>query len=1661
MAGPGLAKQRVAAISAIGPSGTELGSGYLIGPRTVLTAGHVVPADAERVELGFAGDDRVRQAEVVWSRTGSVDAAVLTLTDPDLPAWLHDAEPVRFGRFVTGDGVVAADAQGFPRARERGGRRGLEPVTGNIPCGAADDGRSHLVITGAPPVSGAGAWRGMSGAAVWAAGLLVGVVTADSTEWDGGRLRYQPIDVLAADPGFTRAATSGELVVDAVELVELAPSPAPARPGSPAQLLRAESRIIDFHGRHAELARLQRWCEGAGSSVMLMHAQGGQGKTRLALELLTRQRALGWSCGVARADFDRMAAALACADVERALRRSSAPVLIMIDYAEAWRSAGERSEDPVRTLLRLIGSRADATAGPIRILLVARSPGTWWAELRGKFTGSAFDELTLGRLAVALDLRLRLYREALNALAARLTDVPDYRETEWSRRIERIATPEELWRPRFGHALTLYEQALADLLQSGPRPVRRSGSTEDILLGHESTYWRRTAEAYGLDPDPGPLRESVAAVTLFGASTERQAANLVDSLPAVRQREPHYRARVVRWLADLYPDPYSAWGPLEPDRLGEYLIATVWGADDELVELVQGHLLPDDTHRDAAARLSDGQIYRMLIVLDRAARHRDHLRGIQRTVFFLRAAGRTLPRRQVHERHEYLRLDAQKARVPARYTDRIAARFPAGAGWRSRWAWWNAQRKAARIFAVHGEVYLALVEIDGRTVILAVGAVLCSIHDPDTGQALELCSNHDTSATTILTAAHGKFGNEFFIVLGMSDGMIQVCHHDESGWGNGFIGEPLAPTDLYRRTTSLVVHRFRGRPVAVGAQSNGSLTMWDLTTGETLATRPDSITGPHGDATDMAVIDRPTGPILVTTHDNIHGIRVFDLLRLERIAAFERAACAIAPLPPTEDSGSPEWRVMTGRSDGSLEIIDLGTGAVIARMAGHSRAVTGIRVELGGEFPMVVTTSEDRTVISWDLRTGDPLGTAYVGHTDKISALTTGRLGDDLVAVTGSADFTIRVWNLADANLPEAALTGHTETITGVALARDSGRNIAVTAGVDRTVRIWDLEAGGRAGAEGLPDLYRTQLYETVTAVAAAVHDDEVYIVTGGMDGGLFALAPVARQETCSLEHQVTAMDCRRVGDRILAAAAAAPGRLRCWDARTGAALGPAAGCGDPVHTIRLVMVNGRPMAVVATAEVCTTIDPATGSIDSSCHGEPFEHEHLIGLELLDDRPTVLVAEPGAQPGHCVVRAIDLRTREQVGVRLEFPERVRAARLYPSGVPGSGDGHLVLACGDDYQLWVRSLAADDHSPPVGVSGKGGPGTAHQPPAALTRLAGSTAILIGGDDGELELVDGRTGIPVIDTEPVNPTGVTVAGLRGRPAVVVASGRRKLAFRDLGKGERIEAAVAAPPGIAKLRTIEVAGAQVVLGASMLGQRAWQAHAMTPVPLDDGLHYGSANSATVSIGDDTIVITARDDELRTASVLHGAPYRPGITGLGAGGVGKRVLVAAHVFRGRPIVFTAGMLQDTLRMWDLWTGAPTGPTLEEEVIHLLMTGAVDGTDVLYVANVVGLVSEWPIDTLFQGPLRRLLRTPRPRRMADCGGQLGAALIHPELGLVVATGSAVRLRPFDADDPLPIHLDAPVTGLALGDQGSIVVNTEQGIVLLDLDVSPGRHSAG
>ncbi|MGV9674043.1 hypothetical protein ACWDSJ_02070 [Nocardia sp. NPDC003482] len=1658
---------RVVEVIAPGHNELSYGSGCLVGPRTVLTAGSLLPRAHGHAMIRFLGDARPRPARVVCTTAGAdgLDAAVLRL-DGDLPEELAHAEPLRPGRVITGSGTVAAEAHGFPEAQRRNHFREIEPAVGTIACGSgAVLGRLEFEVSAAPrslPTSPTaetgdrGPWRGMAGAAVFASGLLVGVVVGAARGWSEARLVVEPITEILAREDFRRALTAEgrhRLSIEAVELIRLAPFPPPPVPVSPVHLLRAQNEVVAFHGRERELDRLRRWCAGTGVGVMLIHGPGGQGKTRLALELLRDRQSRGWACGVTVTDLDEMRDALGRDEVRRGLAAGRVPVLLVIDYAEAWRGGDARTADPVVRILQLCAERDRTHTAPVRLLLVARFPDALWKQLDtlARTLHLTAEPLALEPLSPSAREVPDMYRNAVRAFASRMLHLSGYHTVDWTALASGLRPPDFLRQPRYRHALTLHEQALSDLLQASPDSVDSAAgaSVERILLDHETRYWERTAAAHSVPLPPEGLREAVAGLTLFGAATRDQAAGLVRALPASSGAADADVRRIVDWLAQLYPDPHTVWAPLEPDRLGEYLVSAVWGDDDGLLAVLADRIDASAPGSGRTIMLGESQIHRMLVVLDRIRRPGKHLESIAGAVRAVLEFDRRATDYPIAEHREYLRLALHKFRVDAAHIDRLIGEGPATAPWRARWAWWNTQRPA-HVVPGTAEHYLALLTLDGTPILVAAGEFTIAIHDPATGRERALLFASDDRDNRI-SATHAVIHEgALYVALGTWTGEIGVLRY-RGGESGEWAGRPTAlpgPPDGPRRVVAIHLVREPHGLELVTATYEPRLRVWHPPTGTQIRTIE---TG--GKTTAMVTASLAGRPVLVTADDD-HRVRVVALSDgtvLTTLVLEVGSPTAIDVLHPFRDARGVAnqdilWAVV-GHLDGSVGLHDLSTGAFLGELARHTKSVTAVAVgRLDGQALAVTTGADHRTLVT-DIRSGTRFGEPYLGHTGRITALALGEVGTRLRTFTAAMDFTLRQWDVSAAAAPEAALVGHTDRIVDIAAGTGEFASLIVTSSGDHSVRIWDLERGGRGGWPPLlDDSYPTRT--TVTALAVTSHLGRPLIVTGDVDGGVDTVPrPADRSAWMWLEHRIVALDVTVLGPDPITVAADNEGAVRAWDPLTGSPVGPATATGmNNIRGLVITTWHGRPVAVVADRTRCTAVDLIVGGLVPEVVGGTVDHDSVVGVAVFGDRPGLIVATTSDRPGAvAAVRVIDARTRRETHAAQHFPARIRAARR----IAADGSRPALLVVGDNGEVWVREL--DTHLPPAGPIGVVGLGFVNRIPVAVTASGGRLAVVIGGADGALECVDGLTGHALIDTDPANPSAGTVATYRGRRVVVVASSAAKVVCRDSLTGARVDVPVPSRSRLTAMRTVTAADHEIVLAAGYLGVQAWYARTMSPLPAWETVNDKAAELDVLPLGDRLVVVRGDKRALRSVDLESGEPFGADIENPVPAGTTDRIVVAAVLLRGRPTAFVAGVLSPTIVAWDLPTGRKVWESTGELPITRLFAATAGGNEVLYVAHTGGLLLEWPLGELLPRPWFGRLRGRRDPRRVDRPGEITALTTHPGHGLVLARGDILELRPFDPHDPRPIRLGAPINDLACGDHGSIVVITEQGAVVVDV----------
>lgn len=208
----GLEAARVAEVLVETPGGLpgRRGSGYRVGDRSVLTAAHVVAGPVTSLRVRFDADlPGEWSADVrVVLLAEAVDLALLEITT-EPPERCSTVENPRYGAVPDSDVVLTVSAMGFPRFKLRDdGMRLLDDgapsqyrdschVSGTVSAlSNRREGTLELAVLAprADPEPERSPWEGMSGAAVWSGGAVVGVISAHHRSDGLGRLAAHRVE---------------------------------------------------------------------------------------------------------------------------------------------------------------------------------------------------------------------------------------------------------------------------------------------------------------------------------------------------------------------------------------------------------------------------------------------------------------------------------------------------------------------------------------------------------------------------------------------------------------------------------------------------------------------------------------------------------------------------------------------------------------------------------------------------------------------------------------------------------------------------------------------------------------------------------------------------------------------------------------------------------------------------------------------------------------------------------------------------------------------------------------------------------------------------------------------------------------------------------------------------------------------------------------------------------------------------------------------------------------------------------------------------------------------------------------------------------------------------------------------------------------------------
>lgn len=341
----------------------------------------------------------------------------------------------------------------------------------------------------------------------------------------------------------------------------------------PSALLNARYEVVPFHerGREELLSELDRWCdEGTSIAVWLIHAEGGAGKTRLAIEWTRRRQARGWAAGFLAKEVP--------GDWFKRLCGLSQPVLVVIDYAE---SRSDLREALMR-ILRYAQQEGTGRLQRIRILLLARNDGDWWQSLRQHDTAlGAWLDVTPPRLLPPLVQETTEREQVFHEAAERFAN------KQGKEYVKRAPLP--LTDHHFERVLYLHMAALASV----EGLVFEVNTLMEVILDHEERFWEVRAQQGDVTRSlqRSLARQMVAAATLRGGFADASSASTVAGL-LLRRTPSSDEQALLLLLQRIYqrtgtiPDVFLP--ALEPDLLGEGMVCRV--ASPKL----KGERVPDD-----------------------------------------------------------------------------------------------------------------------------------------------------------------------------------------------------------------------------------------------------------------------------------------------------------------------------------------------------------------------------------------------------------------------------------------------------------------------------------------------------------------------------------------------------------------------------------------------------------------------------------------------------------------------------------------------------------------------------------------------------------------------------------------------------------------------------------------------------------------------------------------------------------------------------------------------------------------------------------------------------------------------------------------------------------------------------------------------------------
>ncbi|GAB1690727.1 hypothetical protein [Krasilnikovia sp. M28-CT-15] len=618
------------------------------------------------------------------------------------------------------------------------------------------------------------------------------------------------------------------------------------------------------------------------------------------------------------------------------------------------------------------------------------------------------------------------------------------------------------------------------------------------------------------------------------------------------------------------------------------------------------------------------------------------------------------------------------------------------------------------------------------------------------------------------------------VVSGCNDGTVRIWNAEK----NPPAEAPFVGHNRLVRCAAVTVVRHAGERVADSANpatprtllatagNDRSVRVWDLATGEPACR---ALIG-HGDWIGGVAFAHLDGQTVVVSAGG-DGVRVWDvdtgLAYGAPLIGHIGWVGAVAVAPQDGDV-----TVITAGRDARVRLWSLRTRQQIGELLDPSDQPLRALVVAGSpESPVVLAGGDGGHVLIWDLKAGGLRGS--YDHGGPVRALTVMTL--DGVEVVGSAgdDGLIRLWHLVSRVETGVTLRHGPTPVRALATTHLDHRTVVLSAGDDALVRRWDVRTG-----EAIGEVFDKHHREVR---ALAVHQDNDgdsggLAISGGGDGvvhvwrqGSAELVNYARPRHASAVHAVTALEIPldRSSSELVLISAGADRSIRCWQARTGQAIGdPLLGHKDRVRAVAAKVTSPANALIVSGGDDHTVRvwEWRWGSGVQRTHytAALSGHRERVGAIALDHRSQDVAYAVSGDNG---------------GVLRRWHLAVETGTLLADGVSGQvrsiaidlAQDRATVFVGDKGGVHAWDMATGRQSPTQWSAHRTGVSA-----LVTAELAGRQVLLVAADDGRAAVWNRHDGT-CIGELPISPgpsaramAAVGSGPLLGRLRVAIAAG-----------------------------------------------------------------------------------------------------------------------------------------------------------------------------------------------------------------------------------------------------------------------------------------------